>query len=158
MVIRTASACQLSHMVLLHMLFNVGLDFVVGLVPFLGDLADMAYKANTRNAVVLEDFLRERGRANMEAAGRGFVEDLSLEEVEVERGVAGRGEVAGGSGGRRGEWDVESQRSGPAVPAPAARGQAVRGAEVGGSGKRHKGKKQKGHARLYSQETGTTAQ
>ncbi|CAG8909154.1 unnamed protein product [Penicillium egyptiacum] len=43
------------------MLINVILDFVVGLVPFVGDLADAVYKANTRNAVILEGHLREKG-------------------------------------------------------------------------------------------------
>lgn len=46
----------------LQMLFNVAFDFVIGLVPFIGDLADALYKANTRNAVLLEKHLREKGR------------------------------------------------------------------------------------------------
>jgi len=43
-----------------RMLFNIALDFVIGLVPFLGDLADAVYKCNTRNAIILEKYLRER--------------------------------------------------------------------------------------------------
>src|SRR3569833_502649 len=35
-----------------RMLFNVILDFGLGLVPFLGDLADAVFRANTRNAWV----------------------------------------------------------------------------------------------------------
>jgi hypothetical protein len=46
-----------------RMLFNITLDFVIGLVPFLGDLADAVYKCNTRNAVILEDHLREKAAA-----------------------------------------------------------------------------------------------
>ena len=42
-----------------HMLFNVAVDFVVGIIPFLGDLADAAYKANTRNVRLLEERLDE---------------------------------------------------------------------------------------------------
>ncbi|OQE32847.1 hypothetical protein PENFLA_c001G06474 [Penicillium flavigenum] len=45
----------------MKMLINVILDFIVGLVPFVGDLADAVYKANTRNAVILEGHLREKG-------------------------------------------------------------------------------------------------
>jgi hypothetical protein len=45
----------------MKMLINVILDFIVGLVPFIGDLADAVYKANTRNAVILEGHLREKG-------------------------------------------------------------------------------------------------
>jgi hypothetical protein len=45
----------------MKMLINVILDFIVGLVPFIGDLADAVYKANTRNAIILEGHLREMG-------------------------------------------------------------------------------------------------
>ncbi|KAJ5799751.1 uncharacterized protein N7518_001819 [Penicillium psychrosexuale] len=45
----------------MKMLINVILDFVLGLVPFIGDLADAVYKANTRNAVILETHLRQKG-------------------------------------------------------------------------------------------------
>lgn len=43
------------------MVTNVIVDFVIGLVPFLGDLADAVYKCNTRNAIILEKYLRQRG-------------------------------------------------------------------------------------------------
>jgi hypothetical protein len=42
------------------MLLNIALDFVVGLVPFLGDLLDAAFKANTRNVRELEKLLDRR--------------------------------------------------------------------------------------------------
>lgn len=44
----------------LAMLFNIALDFLVGLIPFLGDLFDAAFKANTRNVRVLEKVLDRR--------------------------------------------------------------------------------------------------
>ena len=43
------------------MMINVIIDFVIGLVPFIGDLADAVYKCNTRNAVILEKHLRNKG-------------------------------------------------------------------------------------------------
>jgi len=43
-----------------RMLVNIVFDFVIGLVPFIGDLADAVYKCNTRNAVILETYLREQ--------------------------------------------------------------------------------------------------
>jgi hypothetical protein len=43
------------------MLINVIVDFFIGLVPFIGDVADAVYKCNTRNAVILEKHLREQG-------------------------------------------------------------------------------------------------
>ncbi|KAK5791331.1 hypothetical protein VI817_006640 [Penicillium citrinum] len=44
------------------MMVNVIVDFIIGLVPFVGDLADAVYKCNTRNAVILEKHLREKGQ------------------------------------------------------------------------------------------------
>jgi hypothetical protein len=43
-----------SKLTLTRMLANVGVDFVVGAIPFLGDLFDFAFKANRRNARLLE--------------------------------------------------------------------------------------------------------
>lgn len=42
------------------MLLNIALDFIVGLIPFLGDLLDAAFKANSRNVRVLEKLLDKR--------------------------------------------------------------------------------------------------
>jgi hypothetical protein len=43
-----------------RMYFNVMLDFALGLVPILGDFADVLYRANTRNAWLLESYLVKR--------------------------------------------------------------------------------------------------
>ena len=40
--------------VLLRMLINIGLDLLIGVVPFLGDVADVFWKANTKNMALLE--------------------------------------------------------------------------------------------------------
>ena len=40
--------------VLARMLGNVGVDFLIGSVPLFGDLADFAWKANRKNARLLE--------------------------------------------------------------------------------------------------------
>jgi hypothetical protein len=49
-----------SKLTLARMLANVGIDFVAGSVPFLGDLFDFAFKANRRNARLLERHLQRR--------------------------------------------------------------------------------------------------
>ncbi|WP_257457982.1 DUF4112 domain-containing protein [Archangium lipolyticum] len=46
-----------SREVLLRMVGNVGLEALVGAVPFLGDVFDAAWKANTRNVRLLEEHL-----------------------------------------------------------------------------------------------------
>ncbi|KAG8415132.1 hypothetical protein J3458_009009 [Metarhizium acridum] len=49
----------------LHMMVNVALDFIIGLVPG----AEAIYRGNTRNALLLEDFLRERAEENLRKTG-----------------------------------------------------------------------------------------
>ena len=54
-----------SKLVLARMLGNVGLDFAIGAVPLVGDLFDFAFKANRKNARLLEQHLnRRRGKRN----------------------------------------------------------------------------------------------
>lgn len=71
MVVKTC--CQvdggLPQTLKLQMAFNVGLDFAIGLVPFLGDLADAAFKANSRNALLLEQHLRDKGKKELRKSG-----------------------------------------------------------------------------------------
>ncbi len=51
-----------STSVLLRMALNVGLDLLVGAIPVLGDLFDMVFKANQRNAALLDAYAADRGR------------------------------------------------------------------------------------------------
>lgn len=41
-----------------HMLFNIGIDFLVGAIPFLGAIADIFYKANLMNLRILKEFAK----------------------------------------------------------------------------------------------------
>lgn len=54
--------------VLLRMLANVGVDTVLGAVPLLGDLFDVAWKANVRNLALLERYLEEPGTTRRASA------------------------------------------------------------------------------------------
>jgi hypothetical protein len=49
--------CGLPTTVVFMMLVNTAIDFLVGLVPFIGDLADAAVKANGKNVRLLEQHL-----------------------------------------------------------------------------------------------------
>jgi hypothetical protein len=44
----------------LKMLGNIGLDFVLGSVPIVGDIADVAFRKNLRNATLLEDWVAKQ--------------------------------------------------------------------------------------------------
>lgn len=43
---------------------NLIVDFCIGLIPVVGDFADAWFKCNTRNNVLLERYLREKGQKN----------------------------------------------------------------------------------------------
>ncbi|PUU80785.1 hypothetical protein B9Z19DRAFT_1100088 [Tuber borchii] len=132
MVIRTASQANLPSNVTIRMMFNVIFDFVIGLVPFLGDILDIGFKANTRNAIVLESYLRERGAENIRRQGLPQQPDPSLgdnfdrdEQQEVITQQPGaqpppsyqRGGFLGGLlGGGATVDDVEAQHASASAP------------------------------------------
>ncbi len=107
---------------------NVVLDFLVGLVPFLGDIADIFFRANTRNVVLLEKHLQKQGKkisnahdslgpppgyyeasnAAPNGAGRGAREPRQPEPVRVRTDrESDRGGWFGWGGQRRPEADLE---------------------------------------------------
>ena len=47
-----------SPLLLARMLANIGVDFLLGSIPLVGDVADMAWKANSKNARLLERKLK----------------------------------------------------------------------------------------------------
>ena len=58
----TAARLRVGPVVLMRMLLNIGIDTVVGLVPVLGDLFDVAWKANTKNLALVERWLADPDR------------------------------------------------------------------------------------------------
>ncbi len=56
-----------SKFTLARMLGNVGIDFVVGVVPVVGDLFDFVFKANRKNMRLLEAHLtRQEAKGTVE--------------------------------------------------------------------------------------------
>ena len=127
------------------MISNIMLDFLVGLVPFLGDVANALFRANTRNAVALEKMLNNHVKALEEKpTGRitgddddrhshVYLEDAlppSYDQVHADRGDNGHGPAdarrsaetksttRGGGGwfGRRGDRDADLERGEGAAP------------------------------------------
>jgi hypothetical protein len=62
-IVVQAARLGASRSVLLRMVGNVGVEAMVGAVPFLGDLFDAAFKANVRNVRLLEQYLAAPGTA-----------------------------------------------------------------------------------------------
>ena len=112
------------------MQMNIVIDFVVGLVPFIGDLADAAFKCNTKNVILLENELRERGKKRIRQSGQQVPVDPSLaDEYDYQSWGDEHGEQDAPPGytsrqpsrrdGRdRRDYDVEAGR-GVAPPRPA---------------------------------------
>ena len=50
------------------MVMNIIIDAFIGLVPFLGDVADALWRCNTKNAIELEKFLVKKGQRAKQAA------------------------------------------------------------------------------------------
>jgi hypothetical protein len=56
-IVREAARLGAPPSVLTRMVFNVAVEGIVGIVPFLGDVFDAAWKANQRNFALLEQHL-----------------------------------------------------------------------------------------------------
>jgi hypothetical protein len=71
MVIRTAKQVEggLPFGLKLRMYILALFDALLGAVPGVGDLLDAILKANNRNAIALEDYLREKGKKNLRKQG-----------------------------------------------------------------------------------------
>ena len=64
-----------------RMILNIGTDAVVGIIPFVGDLADAFYKCNTRNAIILEHVIKHRINERRTAQGLPELYKKDGEEV-----------------------------------------------------------------------------
>jgi hypothetical protein len=56
-IVAEASRAGVAASVLVRMVLNVALDAVVGAIPLLGDVIDVAFKANLRNARLMDRYL-----------------------------------------------------------------------------------------------------
>jgi hypothetical protein len=70
-IIVEASRMGVPHGLLARMGWNVAIDTLVGEVPILGDLFDIAFKANIRNLALLDGYLRRPAEARR--SSRWFV-------------------------------------------------------------------------------------
>jgi hypothetical protein len=60
-IVREAAALGVPRHLVMRMIGNVAVEVVGGSIPVLGDLFDVALKANLRNIRILEDHLRATG-------------------------------------------------------------------------------------------------
>ena len=55
-IIFHAYQLRLPRIVQLRMLINIAIDVAIGIVPFVGDVADVFWKSNARNFALLEHY------------------------------------------------------------------------------------------------------
>ena len=58
-----AARRKMSPVIIARMLLNLALDAAIGIVPFVGDLLDLGFKANTKNVALLAERAEHGGRA-----------------------------------------------------------------------------------------------
>jgi len=62
-VVAVAVQRRMSPVIIARMLMNLALDAATGVVPIVGDAADLVFKANTRNVALLAERAGSGGRA-----------------------------------------------------------------------------------------------
>jgi hypothetical protein len=67
-ILYTAAKLGVPKVVLARMLMNIGTDAVVGAVPLAGDVLDAAWRANAKNAALLEQAMLEPRAARRSSA------------------------------------------------------------------------------------------
>ncbi|KAG7090012.1 hypothetical protein E1B28_011633 [Marasmius oreades] len=103
LVIRKAKQADIPSWLLSRMLFHNAVSAGVGLVPFVGDVVLAIYKANSRNAALLEEFLRVRGEEFLKLSEEGMGPQAVV--------AANTGESSGATNGSKGKgfWKGKSK-------------------------------------------------
>ena len=70
--------------VVVRMLLNVAVDAVVGAIPLIGDVFDVAWKANNRNVALLDRYLETPGKVH--AASRALLAGIVITGRSGDRG------------------------------------------------------------------------
>jgi hypothetical protein len=83
LIIRKARQADLPAWLISRMVMNNMVGIGVGFLPIVGDIVLAIYKANSRNAMLLEEFLRVRGEEFVRMRG---VEDVNGREKGAEDG------------------------------------------------------------------------
>jgi hypothetical protein len=94
LVVRKARQAELPSWLVRRMLVNNSISALAGLIPVAGDIVLAVYKANSRNAALLEEFLRIRGEEFMKLENKKKSEgkpDKLLSKSDLEQVKPGAG-------------------------------------------------------------------
>ncbi|GAA5911145.1 hypothetical protein JCM8208_000290, partial [Rhodotorula glutinis] len=121
LVLAKCKQAELPASLVQRMLFNQLVGLGIGLVPLVGDLALAVFKANSRNAALLEDFLVRRA-AKAASSGVGAAAPTAAEEEELAQAalLAGRIDRRSGEkvGGAKSAAVATHDASGTVTPPP----------------------------------------
>jgi len=117
LVVRKARKAELPGWLVRRMLINNSVSALSGLIPIAGDVVLAMYKANSRNAALLEEFLRIRGEEfiRLEAEKRGELGPTNQTSNTVSPSKNDMAQVKPGAG-----MGAEGMAGGAPAPAPAA--------------------------------------
>ncbi|KAF9134968.1 hypothetical protein BGW39_005265 [Mortierella sp. 14UC] len=87
-LIHTAQKADIPKSLTQKMLMNVALDFGMGLIPLVGDVADFLFKANQRNAKLFEEFLYERAATQAAEAQAAAAANLHSQQIHQQQHAA----------------------------------------------------------------------
>ncbi|PCH42385.1 hypothetical protein WOLCODRAFT_144026 [Wolfiporia cocos MD-104 SS10] len=83
LVVRKARQADIPNWLLRRMLANNAVSAAVGFIPVVGDIVLATFKANSRNAALLEEFLRVRGEETLKQTAE--------QQAEAEAGASSSG-------------------------------------------------------------------
>lgn len=101
LVVRKAKQADLPDWLVRRMLFNNALSGAISFIPFVGDVLLAIVKANSRNAALLEEFLRVRGEEfiaiRVEGGDPDKIQKEAAKAARKNRGGSKKGKEAGRS-------------------------------------------------------------
>ncbi|KAJ2987054.1 hypothetical protein NUW58_g4715 [Xylaria curta] len=115
LVIRTAKQVEggLPFGLRLKMYFWLLVDLIIGFIPFVGDVADAAFLANTRNAAALEEYLRQKGKKNLRSSGQPIPATDPSDPIEFDRLHTESPSASRPSGGNKQSTNKSSSQHAP---------------------------------------------
>ncbi|THV01918.1 hypothetical protein K435DRAFT_654506 [Dendrothele bispora CBS 962.96] len=93
LVVRKAKQADLPSWLVRKMLMNNAVSAAVGFIPLAGDVILAAFKANSRNAALLEEFLRIRGEEFIKLGGSTAVADAAAAPTTKDQQGKGKGKT-----------------------------------------------------------------
>ncbi|KAG2364573.1 hypothetical protein BDR07DRAFT_1470815 [Suillus spraguei] len=138
LVVRKARQAELPAWLVRRMLLNNAISALSGLVPVAGDIVLAVFKANSRNAALLEEFLRIRGAEFLklqadEAQGKG--QSVPKKDSQQIKPGAGMSNNAAGPPPQQKtkfvSWGRPSRKENVRPPTPGEMGRFVEDVELG---------------------------